>query len=129
MPAIKKVLSETLNLGDLLKYEAPNLYSRERVTVAAGQVLVLGTVVGMIASSGKIRELDPSATAGSQFVAGVLIQDCDAHLIDRDDGLIVARHAIVADHVLRFSDETAGVEKQAALQQLKNLGILVRQGV
>ncbi|MDO3510287.1 head decoration protein, partial [Ralstonia pseudosolanacearum] len=25
------VLQEPLNLGDLLKYEAPNLYSRERV--------------------------------------------------------------------------------------------------
>lgn len=129
MPAIKKVFSEPLNLGDLLKYEAPNLYSRDRVTVTAGQTLYLGTVVGMISASGKIKELDPSATDGSQFVAGVLIQDCDAHLIERDDGLMVARHAIVADHVLRFSDETAGAEKQAAIQQLKNLGILVRQGV
>ena len=35
MPA----LAEPLNLGDLLKYEAPNLYSRDQVTVAAGQNL------------------------------------------------------------------------------------------
>ena len=40
MPA----LQEPFNLGDLLKYEAPNLYSRDRVTVAAGQNLPLGTV-------------------------------------------------------------------------------------
>ena len=38
MPA----LAEPLNLGDLLKYEAPNLYSRDRVTVASGQNLQLG---------------------------------------------------------------------------------------
>ena len=31
------VLAEPLNLGDLLKYEAPNLYSRDRVTVASGR--------------------------------------------------------------------------------------------
>lgn len=123
------VMNEALNLGDLLKYEAPNLYSRDRVTVAAGQVLALGAVVGMITATGKVKELDPSATDGSQFAAGVLLQACDAHLADRDDGLIVARHAIVADHVLVFPVEIAGAEKQAAIQQLKNLGILVRKGV
>jgi len=44
MPAI----SETNNLGDLLKYEAPNLYSRDLATVAAGQNLVLGAIVGLV---------------------------------------------------------------------------------
>ena len=42
------VITEGINLGDLLKYEAPNLYSRDQVTVAAGQNLVLGTVVGIL---------------------------------------------------------------------------------
>ena len=41
------VITEGLNLGDLLKYEAPNLYSRDQVTVAAGQNLVLENVSGM----------------------------------------------------------------------------------
>ncbi|OAI74696.1 bacteriophage-related protein, partial [Ralstonia solanacearum] len=77
------VLQEPLNLGDLLKYEAPNLYSRERVTVAAGQTLSLGTVVGMVTATGKVKQLDPSATDGSQYAAGVLMQACDAHLADR----------------------------------------------
>ena len=47
MPAMQ----EPINLGDLLKYEAPNLYSRDRVTVAAGQTLPLGTVLGQITAS------------------------------------------------------------------------------
>ncbi|MCL9857071.1 head decoration protein, partial [Ralstonia solanacearum] len=64
------VLQEPLNLGDLLKYEAPNLYSRERITVAAGQTLPLGTVVGMVTATGKVKQLDPSATDGSQYAAG-----------------------------------------------------------
>ena len=40
------VITQTNNLGDLLKYEAPNLYSREAATIAAGQNLLLGTVLG-----------------------------------------------------------------------------------
>ncbi|CAJ0780968.1 hypothetical protein LMG18090_01259 [Ralstonia mannitolilytica] len=122
------VLQEPLNLGDLLKYEAPNLYSRERVTVAAGQSLPLGAVVGMVTATGKVKQIDPSATDGSQYAAGVLMQACDAHLADRDDGLMVARHAIVASHALQWPAGIAAVEQQAAMAQLKALGVLVRIG-
>ncbi|CCF97559.1 head decoration protein [Ralstonia solanacearum] len=122
------VLQEPLNLGDLLKYEAPNLYSRERVTVAAGQTLSLGTVVGMVTATGKVKQLDPSATDGSQYAAGVLMQACDAHLADRDDGLLIARHAIVASHALQWPAGIAAVEQLAAIAQLKALGVLVRVG-
>lgn len=76
------VLQEPMNLGDLLKYEAPNLYSRERVIVAAGQTLALGTVLGLVTATGKVKQLDPSATDGSQYAAGVLMQDADAHLAE-----------------------------------------------
>jgi len=55
MPEIK----QGLNLGDLLKYEAPNLYSRDRITVAAGQTLALGTVLGEVTASGELTALDP----------------------------------------------------------------------
>jgi len=112
MPAI----TEGLNLGDLLKYEAPNLFSRDQVTVASGQTLPLGAVVGIVTTTGKVKQIDPSATDGSQYAAGVLMQPCDAALIDREDGLMVSRHAIVA-------------EKQAAVLQMKSLGVLIRKGV
>jgi len=58
MPAIQ----ETNNLGDLLKYEAPNLYSRDLATVAAGQNLQLGTIVGRDSTTGKLKALDPAAS-------------------------------------------------------------------
>jgi hypothetical protein len=65
-----EMFSEGLNLGDLLKYEAPNLYSRDQVTVAAGQNLPLGTVVGMVtATTAKVKQIDPAATDGSQVAA------------------------------------------------------------
>jgi hypothetical protein len=125
----KPVFTEGLNLGDLLKYEAPNLYSRDQVTVAAGQVLALGAVVGVITASSKVKVVDPSATDGSEVAAGVLIQAVNANLADRDDGLIVARHAIVADHALVWPTGITVAEKKSAIAQLKALGILVRKGI
>lgn len=122
------VLAEPLNLGDLLKYEAPNLYSRDRVTVASGQNLPLGTVVGIVTATGKYKQLDPSAEDGTQVAAGVLLQACDAALIDRDDGLVVARHAIVANHALAWPDAITTAEQLTSIAQLKALGVLVRQG-
>ena len=125
MPAI----TEGLNLGDLLKYEAPNLFSRDQVTVASGQTLPLGAVVGIVTATGKVKQIDPSATDGSQYAAGVLMQPCDAALIDREDGLMVARHAIVADRALTWPAAITVAEKQAAVLQLKSLGVLIRKGV
>ena len=122
------IFTEAMNLGDLLKFEAPNLYSRDRVTVAAGQNLPLGTVVGIVTATAKFKQLDPSAEDGTQVAAGVLLQACDAVLIDRDDGLVVARHAIVAHHALAWPDAITTAEKLAAIAQLKALGVLVRQG-
>ena len=74
------VITEGLNLGDLLKYEAPNLYSRDQVTVAAGQNLVLGTVVGIDAATGKVKQIDPAATDGTEVAVGVLAQEDLAHM-------------------------------------------------
>jgi hypothetical protein len=125
MPAI----TEGLNLGDLLKYEAPNLFSRDQVTVASGQTLPLGAVVGIVTATGKVKQVDPSATDGTQYAAGVLMQAIDAVLIDREDGLMVARHAIVADHALTWPAAITAAEKLSAIQQLKSLGVLIRKGV
>ena len=122
------VITEGLNLGDLLKYEAPNLYSRDQVTVGAGQNLPLGTVLGIVTASGQYKQIDPSTDDGSQVAAGVLLQTCDATLLERDDGLVVARHAIVSDHALQWPDAIAAAEKASAIAQLKALGVLVRQG-
>ncbi|MGH3991797.1 MAG: head decoration protein [Pseudonocardiaceae bacterium] len=123
------VITEGMNLGDLLKYEAPNLYSRDQVTVLAGQNLTLGTVAGIVTATGKVKKLDPSATDGSQVAAGVIIQPIDATAGDSPDGLMIARHAIVADHAVVWPAGITAAEKTAKIAQLKNLGILVRKGV
>jgi hypothetical protein len=122
-------LLEPSNLGDLLKYEAPNLYSREQLTVASGQVLPLGAVIGIQTASGKVKVVDPSATDGSQVAAGVLLQAIDAASSDKKSGIAVVRHAMVSDRGLVWPSAMTAAEKATATQQLKTLGVLVRKGI
>lgn len=122
-------ITEGLNLGDLLKYEAPNLYSREQVTVVAGQNLELGAVVGRITATAKFKVFDPAATDGSELPAGILLGACDATLIDRDDALLLARHGMVASNAVVWPVGITVEQKTTALAQMSSLGVLVRQGV
>ncbi|WP_119352864.1 head decoration protein [Azohydromonas sediminis] len=119
-------LTQAPTLGDLLKYEAPNLYSRERATVAAGQNLPLGAVVGRVTATGKLEALDPSATDGTEVAAGVLGNDVDATLIDREDAMLIARHAIVARGTLVWPAGITTAQQLAAIAQLEARGIVVR---
>jgi len=123
------VITEGLNLGDLLKYEAPNLYSRDQLTIAAGQNLILGAVVGLDTLTEKVKALDPAATDGTEVAAGVLTAAVDATLIDRSDGVVITRHAVVADHALTWPVGITAPQKAAAIAQLKALGVLVRHAV
>ena len=119
-------LTQAPNLGDLLKYEAPNLYSREQATVAAGQNLPLGDVVGRVTATGKLKALDPAAGDGSEVAVGVLALAVDATLIDREDAILIARHAIVARNALVWPAGITTAQQLAAIAQLEARGIVVR---
>lgn len=121
------VQTEKNYLGDWLKFEEDNLYSRDEVTVASGQNLATGTVIGIITASGKVTQLAPAASDGSQNAAGVLLHPVDASAGDRP-GVIIARHAICSDKGLVWPASITGAQKTAAINQLKTLGILVREG-
>lgn len=113
--------------GAFVKYEAPMGYSRDEVTVVAGQNLTAGTVVGRIAASGKIKAWDPAAADGSETAIGVLVAAVDATAGDAP-GVIVSRHAIVvdADSLVWAGSPTQG-EKDAAVASLAAAGILARK--
>lgn len=121
------VIHEGNTLGDLLKYESPNLYSREAATVGAGQHLALGTVVSRDTGSGKLYPLALVSETDYSAAAGVLASDTDALLADRDDALLIARHAIVASQALIWPDTMTQAQRAVAIGQLEQLGILVRQ--
>jgi hypothetical protein len=121
------VQSEPNRLGDWLKFEEDNLYSRDEVTVISGQNLATGAVVGIITASGKATQLAPGASDGSETAAGVLLLPVDASSGERP-GVIIARHAICSDKGLVWPASITGPQKAAAVSQLKSLGILVREG-
>ena len=121
-------ISESPNLGDLLKYEEDCLnYSREVATVAAGQNLRLGAVVGRDSLTGKLKALDPVATDGTETPVGILLGNVDASLIDVDDALLLNRHAVVASNAVIWPVEITTGHKAAAIASLASIGILIRQ--
>ena len=120
------VISQRNNLGDLLKYEAPSLFSRETGTIAAGQNLSLGTVLGKSTADDTWHALDPAASDGTEIAAAVLAVDTDATLADRDDALLIARHAIVARSAVIWPAGITAAQKSTAETQLATLGVLVR---
>ena len=119
-------ITEPKNLGDLLKYEAPNLYSRDPATIAAGQNLPLGAVLGRKDSDGKHYAVDPDATDGTENPIGVLANAIDATDGDRADAILIARHAIVAKTALVWPIALSVPQRLAYEQQLTARGVLVR---
>ena len=121
-------ISESPNLGDLLKYEEDCLnYSREVATVAAGQNLLLGSVVARETLTGKLKALDPAATDGTETPVGILLGNVDASLIDVDDALLLNRHAVVASSAVIWPVEIPPAQKATATAFLAAIGILIRQ--
>jgi hypothetical protein len=120
-------IHESLNLGDLLKYEEECLrFSRDQVTVATGQNLELGAVVGRVTATTKIKRFDPTANDGTEHPVGIALEPVDATLIDRDDGIVLARHGIVASHAVVWPVGISADQKAVALAALETRGILIR---
>lgn len=116
-------------LGQFLKYEAPQNYSREDVTVASGQNLVVGQVVGRVTASGKIATFNAGASDGTQNAIGIMAESVDASGGDKP-GVIIARHAVIVDRDnLVWSGSPTNLQKDAAVAAMKALGIVARKTV
>ena len=120
------VLSEPTHLGDLLKWEEDVRYSREQITVAAGQDLPIGTVVGRVTATAHFKAFDPAASDGSEQAVGILLGPIDATLIDCNDGLMLARSGIVASKLVVWPAGITGSQKATAITHLEQRGVLIR---
>ncbi|WP_168464786.1 head decoration protein [Wolbachia endosymbiont of Ctenocephalides felis wCfeT] len=121
-------ITEQNNLGDLLKYEASNLYSRDQITVAKGQNLSLGAVVSRKTDDDLIRALNPTATDGTQTAIGVVTGDVDAKA-ENTKAVVITRIALLADHAIVWPPGILEDQKTAAIKQLETRGIIIRKGV
>ncbi|WP_341823846.1 head decoration protein [Wolbachia endosymbiont (group A) of Agelastica alni] len=120
-------ITEQNNLGDLLKYEASSLYSRDQITVAKGQNIKLGAVVGKKTEDGFIRVLNPAGTDGTQTAMGVIVSDVNA--IENTRAVIITRVAMLADHAVVWPANITEEQKAAAIKQLEGRGIIIRKAV
>ena len=120
-------IEEKDRIGALLKYEADKNYCREVVTVAEGQNLAMGTIVGIKTADDtcKIVSIANDETDGSDTVYGVLLEDVDASTVAKE-GLVVARDASVIKSALIYPDGATAAQKKALLKGLEARGIVAR---
>ena len=118
-------LTETLRPGEFILAEANGTISREAVTIASGQNLVAGTVVGKVSASGKYIAYDDDNADGSQTAAGILYAAVDASAADKP-GVIIARHAEVVDSLLTWAATNDAGDKTAGKADLAALDIILR---
>ncbi len=119
-------LTETLHAGGFIVSEANGHLSREVVTVASGESLKAGAVLGKITASGKYSAYDNAdTTTGIGVAAAVLFDDVDATSADAT-GVAVVRIAEVATAGLVFESDQDSTAQSAALVDLKSAYIIAR---
>ena len=121
-------MEENNRLGDLLKYEADKNYCREVMTVASGQNLKMGTVVGIktVTDEIKIVSIDDEETDGSDSAFGVLLEDVDATSAAKK-ALVIARDAILASDYVVFPADSTADQKKKITKDLEKRGIVIRK--
>ncbi len=119
-------------LGSLLKYEADKNYCREVVTIALGQNLKMGAIVGEKSADGTYKIVDlvdasdeGAVLDGSEKPIGVLLEDVDA-TSEAKEALVVARDAIVIKSALAYPDGATADQKKQIIKGLEARGIVAR---
>lgn len=118
------MLTETTHVGGFLLSEANGHRSRENVTLASGQDVYPGQVLGVITSGGKYSAVNQGASDGSQTAAGICYSRGDASDGDIEICVIV-RDAEVNGEELLWGSES-GAEQATGITELAAVGIIVR---
>jgi hypothetical protein len=111
--------------GHFIAGEANFWRARQHETLIAGQNLLAGTVVSRITASGKLTQLTPGASDGSQTPVGLLYRDIDATAEDKRV-VLMARDFEADGQVVTWPTGITTPQKTAALTALAALGIVVR---
>lgn len=117
--------TEGVHSGEFIVSEANGMRSRKAITVASGNNLVAGAVLGMITASGLYVELDPSASDGSEAAAGLLFAAVDASAANAP-GVALVRDAEYSSALASFADTVSAPEQTAAIAELEALGLIGR---
>jgi hypothetical protein len=99
--------------------------SRDTVTIAAGQVLPAGAVLGEVLASGEYAAFDPAATDGTEVAAGILYEAVDAASGPRPAVIHTWTCAVQADRLVWKAGLTEA-DHVAALSTLALRGVRAR---
>jgi hypothetical protein len=118
-------LSETKHAGGFIFSEANGHRSRENVTVASGQDLQAGAVLGKLTSSGEYIAFNNDGNTGEETVAGILIGACDATSAAKEAAIIARDAEVLGEELVWAGTEDAG-DIAAGIVELTAIGIIVR---
>ena len=121
------ILHQPSTMGDLLKYEVNPNYTRETITLLAGQSYPVGSALGRITASGKYKLATSGGSDGAQTAVAVLLNAADATLADAT-GLILARGPAIVSRAALIYDATVddAAKITTKIGQLAAAGILAR---
>lgn len=120
------VQTESNRLGDILFWEEDARYAREDVTVASGQNLTIGTVIGKVTATGKVAKINFTANDGSETAYGIIGDNYDATSGDVK-GWAIVRDAIINDDQLVWPSDATSEQKAMALATLAGKGVITRR--
>lgn len=124
-------VDEGNHTAEFILSEANGYRSREEVTLAEGEDVKAGEVLGKLTSGGKYVAWDPDASDGSETIAGISYAAVDASASGNGDEevAIVARDAEVDVGALTYAEEDSAGNggKDNAVSQLADLGIIARE--
>jgi hypothetical protein len=124
------VLNNRVRAGGFLQSEANYARARDKVTIEGGTggagYVYAGTVLGMIARTGKYVPSPATGSDGSQTAVAVLWDDADATLGDVVAGAITRAAEVRADELSYDPSVSSPADQQAKWAQLAAVGILVR---
>jgi len=115
-----------ISTGSYLVSEANGYRSKATATLATGENLQAGSLVGVITASGEYARYNPANSDGTETVAGVLHQSVDA-TDGAVDCVVVNKDAEVNGQVLTYSDGADADAIATANTELDALGIVVRR--
>lgn len=111
-------------LTDLVLAEVSTAWSRDKVLIGAGNLVVPGTVLAKNAA-GDYNPVDFAGANGAQLAVAVSIETVDARTAAKK-GMAVARGCVLDGAGLIWPVGASGPQKTGATGRLNDLGLVIR---
>lgn len=119
------VFTEARHTAEFMVSEANGYRSREQITIASGQTLEAGAVLGQITASGEYTEYNPANVDGSETAVAICYAPTDASAAAKQ-ATIIARDAEVAAAALTWFAGATAPQIAAGTAELEAVGIIAR---